>query len=340
MGQVGRRRFLLLAAGAVGGGAAGLWGAHRDDDRGCPRVTRTTHALGTEVSLTVRHPQPEVAERAIAAAFGELQLVQRLMSIYDSGSQLSRLNRDGRLESPHLHLVAVLREAQRASAASEGAFDVTVQPLWEAFAAAQKQQRLPTAVEVAAARLLVDWRQVEVHDDRIRCLRPGVRITLNGIAQGYATDRVLAVLRAHGIEHALINAGELNSLGQSERGGAWRVGIQHPRRTDAYVALADLDGRALATSGDYNTKFSADGHYNHILDPCSGYSPTELASASVVAPSATLADALSTALFVLGPDGGLALLAQNPGADALLITKDGETIATAGFPLRAEGNAA
>jgi len=164
-----------------------------------------------------------------------------------------------------------------------------------------------------------------------------MRLTLNGIAQGHATDRVLRALRDHGIEHALINAGELNSLGQTDRGGPWRVGIQHPRRTDAYVALADLDGRALATSGDYNSKFSADGHLNHIFDPRSGYSPTQLASASVVAPTATLADALSTALFVLGPEAGLPLLGRHPGAGALLVTKDGELIVTADFPLCDEG---
>ena len=338
MRQINRRRFLVLAAGTAAG-AGGGWSLARSRG-GWATVTRRAKALGSEVSLTVRHPQIAVAERAIAAAFDELALVERLMSIYRPDSELSRLNEGGELRNPHPHFVAVLRAAQQTSRDSRGAFDVSVQPLWEVFAAAQKQDRLPAANEIAAARELVDWRQIETADDCVRLLHPGMRLTLNGIAQGFATDRVLSALQDHGIEHALINAGELNSLGQSERGGAWRVGIQHPRQSDAFIALADLDGRALATSGDYNTRFSADGHHNHILDPRSGYSPTEVASASVLAPTAVQADALSTAMFVLGPDKGLALASRQPGVDLFSVLKNGETLATAGFPLRTEGSAA
>src|SRR5262245_18219373 len=115
MGQIGRRRFLLLAAGTAAGGAAGYFGGGLASAGQLAQLTRTTRALGTEVSLAVRHPRPAAAERAIAAAFAELELVERLMSIYRPDSQLSRLNRDGVLEQPHPHLVAVLRQAQQTS---------------------------------------------------------------------------------------------------------------------------------------------------------------------------------------------------------------------------------
>ncbi len=110
------------------------------------------------------------------------------------------------------------------------------------------------------------------------------------------------------------------------------MGIQHPRIEDAYISVAKLDGRCLATSGDYATSFSPDHRDNHIFDPRTGKSPTELASVSVLAESGLVADGLSTALFVLGPEQGLRLIEATPGADALFVLKDGRTLATRGFP--------
>jgi thiamine biosynthesis lipoprotein len=336
MRQHSRRRFLLIAAGAAGAAAVG--GPFLGRDRRWPVVTRTTHALGTEVSLAVRHVDSRLAEAAIDAAFAELAYLEhRLLSIYQQESQISRLNREGVLNDPSPFVVYVLRQAQAMSRETGGAFDVTVQPLWEVYAAAMKQGRLPAASAVAAARAKVDWQRLEVGDDRIRFQQPGMKLTLNGIAQGFASDRVLATLRGHGIDHALINVGEHASLGEAAAGDPWTVGIQHPRHEDAFVALADLDGRCLATSGDYATTFTPDRANNHIFDPRSGLSPTELASVSVVAPTAMQADALSTATFVLGPDKGLDLIGRTPRTDAFFVLKDGETIATAGFPLTNEG---
>lgn len=339
MKQPNRRRFLLVSAGGLGAAALGA-AASRTLLAELYTVRRTTFALGTQVAITARHRTTAKANAAIEAAFAELRLVERLMSIYQPDSQLSQLNRDGRLDNPHPHLVEVLWQAQQTAHETRGAFDVTVQPLWQVFAAAAKENRLPGPAEVATARQKVDWRQIEIDSACIHFRRPGMRITLNGIAQGFATDRVLTVLSDHGVEHSLIDAGELSSLGESERGDAWRVGIQHPRAPDAYISLADLDGRALATSGDYETRFTADGRHNHILDPRTGYSPTELASVSVLAPTAIQADALSTACFVLGPEPSLSLLRNNPHSDAFFVLKTGETITTPGFPLTTERSAA
>jgi len=177
----------------------------------------------------------------------------------------------------------------------------------------------------------VDWRQVEVGPRRIS-LRPGMAVTLNGIAQGFAADRVREVLRAHGVRHALVDAGEFHGMGRKPDGDAWRVGVQHPRRPDAWAALAALEDRFLATSGDYATPFSDDFKSHHIFDPSTGRSPEELASATILAPSGLEADALSTAVFVLGGRKGLALAASRPGVDALLIRKDGTELRTPNFP--------
>ncbi len=184
-----------------------------------------------------------------------------------------------------------------------------------------------------AARHKVDWRRVEVAPHRIRVHDQGTAITLNGIAQGFAADRAVEALRRHGICHALVNAGEIGSLGGKPGGQAWNVGIQHARRPDAYAALARLEGRSLSTSGDYATTFTDDYRLHHIFDPRTGCSPSAFASVSVVAASACHADALSTAVFVCGAEAGLALVRATPNADALLIFKDGRRLATEGFPL-------
>jgi thiamine biosynthesis lipoprotein len=178
----------------------------------------------------------------------------------------------------------------------------------------------------------VGWQGLEVSPRRVRLNSPGGAITLNGIAQGFAADGVMAALRRHGVEHALVNTGEIATLGQRADAQEWSVGIQHPRRPEAYMGVVKLGGRCLATSGDYATTFSADFSRNHIFDPRVGQSPQHFSSVSVAAPNATLADALSTAAFVLLPEAGLRLVRSIPGADALLVFKDGRTVATEGFP--------
>ncbi len=284
--------------------------------------------------MTVFHEHGEAAESALDAAFAELDLVEEVMSLYRPDSQLCRLNREHALDDPHPYLVRVLEESQLLAERSGGAFDITVQPLWSVYSSAHKAGRSPEAAELAAARAKVDWRRLEVSPGRVR-LEPGMAVTLNGIAQGFAADRALAALRRHGIEHALVDAGELGAVGDKPSGEPWTAGIQHPRVEDAYVAVARLDGRCLATSGDYATSFAADRGDNHIFDPRTGRSPTELASVSVLAESGLLADGLSTALFVLGLERGVALIEATPQADALFVLKDGRTLATKGFPEQA-----
>ncbi len=305
------------------------------DDSAIPgpweRVSKTSWALGSDVTLTVLHRERRTADVALEAAFAELELVESIMSLYRPDSQICRLNRSGAIDRPHPYLVQVLHHARRVAERSNGAFDVTVQPLWELFQEARKLKRLPGEEEIAAARQRVDWRRIEISPEHITLLE-NAAITLNGIAQGFAADRVMTVLRQYGVRCALVNAGELGALGRRENGEAWSVGIQHPRQPDAYVSLAKLDGRCLATSGDYATSFSEDFRHHHLFDPRTGRSPRELASVTIAARTATEADALSTAVFVLGPECGAELVQRTRGADALMVLKDGRTLVTPGFP--------
>jgi thiamine biosynthesis lipoprotein len=207
-----------------------------------------------------------------------------------------------------------------------------VQPLWELFSAA-RSGRIPTDEQIQAARQRVDWKRVQFTDHYVRLKGPNTRITLNGIAQGFATDRATKALQAHGILHGLIDAGEIGAIGADRGSDPWRIGIQHPRDEDAYISIAQLTGRCLATSGDYATTFSSDFRDHHIFDPRSGRSPRELASVSVVANSGIDADALSTAAFVLGARQGADLIRGVPGCSAFFVRKDGSTLMTPGFPI-------
>lgn len=288
-----RRAFLLaLGAGALGltagGHGTGPW-----ISPGIPEVRDRRTALGAPVTIAARHRDRGRARAAVDAAFRALDEVERTMSLYRPDSQLVRLNRDGALDDPHPDLVALLGAARMVAAQTAGAFDVTVGPLW-------RLGRRATAAELA----VVDWRAVSVRDDRIR-LPAGAAITLNGIAQGYAADRARAALSDHGVTDAWIDAGELAPLGDG-----WTAGVQHPDRPDAWIARLRLDGRAVATSGDYATR-------DHIVDPRSGRRARGRRSVTVLAPSAWLADALSTALMVGGDVA--AICARFPGTDALWV---------------------
>ncbi|MGE3926179.1 MAG: FAD:protein FMN transferase [Lautropia sp.] len=358
-----RRRFvrgslsLLAAAGshtgaaALGQDAAAAPGRGAVPGRGAAAgdaalAIRTGIAFGTRIRITIAGLAPAAADRAAGAALAEISGIERVASLYLPQSALSRLNATGRLEAPDARLVDLLAAAQDWSSRSGGAFDVSVQPLWDLYAATPGAA--PPSQALTSALALVDFRAIEVAPDRIRLALAGARLTLNGIVQGFAADRALAALRAHGAECALVDAGEFAATRRDAAGTPWRIGVRDPlARAPAAVpllldasALIDtiaLADAAVASSSDQSFRFTADGRAHHIFDPRSGTSPPELAGATVVAADATSADALSTACMVLGVERSLALLAATPGAAALLVRKDGQRVATANWCRQAAG---
>lgn len=336
-----RRRFIfcLLGATALGWRAwetrSNHWyGANSKPPRDLLRVVRSNQALGTRVTLTVYHQDQDVAEQAIADAFAAIEEVEEVMSLYRPDSQLSQLNSHGRLDGPHPWLRRVLEAAQDLSQRSAGAFDVTVQPLWDAYQKAFLEHRLPSRIEISNALQRIGWRQIDLQPNAIELRQPGAALTLNGIAQGFAADAATQALRQRGIEHALVDSGEIGTVGSHVRKDGWEIGIKHPRQAHALLGLAALEGRCLATSGDYETRFSEDFIHHHLIDPRTGASPTELSSVSVVAPSAMEADALSTAVFLMGLQSGKDLIESMPNVDALFVDKFNRVTRTSNFPLQ------
>jgi thiamine biosynthesis lipoprotein len=275
-----QRRSLFFAALGLGAAACGTAAAPLHWRH------RVLLGLGTTLNLRAAHADPGRAERALDLAVAEIRAIEASMSLFRPDSELQRLNRDGVLHRPGPHLLAVLREALTIARRSAGAFDPTVQPLWASFERARQAGRLPTPRELAAARALVDWQAVQVSDQRVRLHRPGMALTLNGIAQGHAADAAAAALRAHGIRHGLLDTGEFAVLGRNEQ-----------------------DRPCIATSAAHRSAFSADLQHHHIFDPATGRSPTALRSVTVAATSGMRADALTKVMYIAGPDR-IAALAQ------------------------------
>jgi len=289
--------------------------------------------FGTTLSLQAGHADAATLAAALDAAVAVLQRIEGQMSLFREDSALSRLNRDGRLDAAPAELRELLGIALAVARASGGAFDLTVQPLWLAFANAQAAGRLPTPAEVDAARGRVGWRALAL-DARggVRLARAGMGVTLNGIAQGYAADRVRAVLAAHGVADALVDAGEFAMAGRNPQGQRWTLGIADPLAEGRLLARLFADGRCVATSGDDQTVFSPDHRHHHIFDPHTGWSPADMAGVTVAAASGAQADALTKVFFVAGPARAGAL-ARRWGVDALWVDKAGRWAATPGLAL-------
>ncbi|MDZ4159027.1 MAG: FAD:protein FMN transferase, partial [Anaerolineaceae bacterium] len=211
---------------------------------------------------------------------------------------------------------------------SDGAFDAALGALVNLWGFGGGSPALPLHPEIMDALALSGWERVQLLDGE-RVSRPaGVQLDFGGIGKGYAVDRAVEILRQYGVSQALVNAGgEIAVLG-----GGWRIGIQHPRLENALLGSLELKDMAVATSGDYQQFFELDGkRYHHILNPKTGYPATGIHGVTVIAPNCTDADALATAIFVLGPDPGLALVENLPGVEALIIDNSGKIYMSKGF---------
>jgi thiamine biosynthesis lipoprotein len=287
---------------------------------------------------------PQATEAAIEA----LDLVEELeeqMSVFRASSQLSRINREA-ADSPvpvEPRLFEVLRLAQRIHAETAGAYDITSTPLWRAWGFTRREGRVPTPEQLAEARRCVGGQFVELDPQArtVRFLRPGVELNLGSIGKGYALDRAAERLLAAGVGDFLLHGGQSSVLARGSRqegeaNGGWTVGIHDPLRRGRRIGQLRLRDRSLGTSGSANQSFRHQGRrYAHILDPRTGWPAEGVWSATVLAPTAAEADALSTAFFVLGDDEAFRYCLARPDLAAVLVCSSSESqppaIRTAGL---------
>lgn len=298
-GAISRRRFIRISGAAIG---LALGAPARATTSEADLVVWRGTMLGAVATMKIYHHDRAEAERLISASYAEARRLERLFSLYLEESDLVRLNRTGVLVNPAPEFADLLEASLRYAELTDGRFDPTVQPLWELyashFAKADPDPAGPDQASVKAALACVGYHRLSVSRDRI-VVPKGTAITLNGIAQGYITDKVVDLLRAHGIGHTLVDMGETRTVGARPDGEPWEVGIadpEFPERTQAVLPIVD---RAVSTSGAYGFQFDPTGRFNHLFDPVTGTCGHLYRSVTTVAETATAADALSTAFSLM-----------------------------------------
>jgi FAD:protein FMN transferase len=253
------------------------------------------------------------------------------LNIYNEDSELSRLNKNKILKSPSADLKINIDRSLYYSNLSDGAFDITVQPILDLYKRSFSEKNFAPSGETISEELKkVDYKRVIAKDQEIK-IGDDQRITLGGIAKGYAVEKAVEILKRHNITMALVDAsGNMRALGKKHE-GVWNVAMADPRDMNNYIAIIPLDNNAVSTSGDYERYFDDKMEYHHIINPKTGFSATELISATIVTDNAFDADALSTAVFVLGKEKGMDLIESLPGVEGLIITREREVLRSSGF---------
>lgn len=310
-----RRRFIGISAAATGLPLLPFGAAHATSDAPGALVWRG-RALGAPAELILHHPDPALARQLLTRVRSEIARLEAIFSLHSPGSSLSLLNAAGALAAPPPELVELLAHCRTVHEATGGVFDPTVQPLWllhaRHFSAPGADPAGPPRAEIDAVLALVGFERLAFDESRIAFPARGMALTLNGIAQGYITDRIVALLRDSGVTSTLADIGEVRAIGARGDGAPWRVGLGDTTQR------IDLVDRAVATSSPEGFRFAGPGSPAHLLDPRSGRSAARYRGVSVVADDAATADALSTACSFLAPDEIAGLSAAFPGIDVHL----------------------
>ncbi len=285
-GSISRRRAIQLIAASAGlPPAISLWDYLSRSKS--PRFEWQGRALGTQASLQIHHIDQDTAADIVNSSLQELDRLERIFSLYRPDSELVALNRDGYLARPSFELREVLEESIRISELSNGAFDVTIQPLWGYHQKNHEHGLEADKSAINTALQLVDYRKLEISAAKIRLPVTGMAVTLNGIAQGYITDRIADLMHHSGLDQVLVQMGEIH--GRAPMDQPWRIGLEG---LDNQI---NLTTGAVATSSGSGTKFSNTA--NHLIIPATGTSPGHYKSVSTIAARAMTADAVSTAIY-------------------------------------------
>jgi FAD:protein FMN transferase len=306
---------------------------------GRPQLVSGSHrTMGSDLRVTIWTADESAAEAAMSAVFTEFDRLDTLLSVWKPGSDVERINRSA--GGPPVRVspetLEVLRAARETSELTDGKFDVTFGALSDIWKFDHDQDnRLPGEDAIAARLPLVDYRDVIVDDaaGTVAIGHPTMRIHLGGIGKGYAVDRGIAILRRRGLHDFLIQSGGDLYAGGQPGDRPWKLGINDPRGApDESFATVELRDRTLSTSGDYERSFVQDGvRYHHLLDPDTGHPARGCRSVTIVAPTANRADGLSTGVFILGPEAGMALVERLPDVEAVIVTADNRVLISSGL---------
>ena len=281
--------------------------------------------MGTRVQVEIAHTDEARARAIIEQVMAEMHRVDHAFSPYKDTSEISKVNREAGLGWVSIsdEMLDLLTKSRQISELTEGAFDITYASIGRYYD--YREGQAPDDETVAKAIQAIDYQHIELQGNRVRFKHPAVYIDLGGIAKGHAVDRGYAILLANGITEGSVAAGGDSRILGDRLGKPWNVGVQHPRDPDKMAVLLPLIDTAVSTSGDYERYFERDGvRYHHILDPNTGRSAEGSWSVTILGPETTFTDGLSTSVFVLGPEKGMALVNRLPGIDAIIIDPEGK----------------
>ena len=300
---------------------------------GLKQVRETRSLMGTLVAISVIHRDREVARRIMADTFNEMERLESLLSRHREGTPIWSLNQSGVVDSPPREVVEVVERALEYATLTDGAFDITVTPLLDLYTSSFTERGThPSTQELSQTLALVGSENVTVGRELISLEKAGMAITLDAIAKGYIVDRAVRVLNDQGVERVLVDAGgDMSSSGEGLLGGGWKIAIQDPRARDRALGTLELQGESIATSGDYVQYLTEDMSTHHIIDPRTGRSPEHTSAVTIVTSSAMKADALATAVLVLGPAEGISLMNRLEDVEGMVVTKGQEIIVSKGL---------
>lgn len=320
-----RRKFVTISAAATGfallpfGASRGAAAASLLEWQGM--------SLGGIATIRLHHPDRATGERLLERVVAEARRLEAIFSLYQAESDLCELNRRGVLVAPPAELVDLLRHCDRAWQLTDGVFDPTVQSLWLCYAEHFSLQGMPTDPPppqvLEFALRLVGWPKICFDQNRVVLERRGVALTLNGVAQGYITDCVVDLLREAGLDSCLVDMGEIRTLGVRPDGKSWQAALRGPSEKPLKLYTIDVLNKAVATSAACGFQFDKTGVCNHLFNPTSGRCADPARALTVVADTAALADALSTAFALMEERYIAAVLTKVPGTQVFISTDQG-----------------
>lgn len=323
-----RRRFMAIAAVLAGGMALPwIWpkkAVQRPTADDTPPFIWQGIALGADAQLRLYHVDRHQADDLVNQVLAEVSRLEKIFSLYRDDSVVSQLNREGRLKNPPLDLLAVLSLSQEIHHLTQGAFDPSIQPLWNFYADYFRRhpniETPPPQADLEKVLQKVGLDKVVFNSREIRFSQRGMGLSFNGIAQGYITDKVVELLQQKGVEQALVDMGEIRGL-DTRHERTWQVGIRHPQDETAVLKTIPLQNQSFATSGGYGTTMDEAGKFTHLFDPRTGVSTPRYLSMSVLAATAAVADAFSTAFSIMN-EADIQTAAKAKGAKVWLVMPD------------------
>jgi thiamine biosynthesis lipoprotein len=279
-------------------------------------------ALGTFVTIIVIHTDVQVGAEAIRSAFAEISRIQALMSIHNPASEISLLNFNGKYEDLSQDTKYVIQKSQYYSVLSKGAFDITILPVLELWEAKNRCNTVPSEEDINEKQQLVNYKNTVIEDHRVWFTKTGMKVTLAGVAKGYAVDKAIETLINYNIKHALVNAGgDIRCIGGKTETLPWKIAVRNPQDKRRVSKVLEVRDKAVATSGTYQRTFK------DILDPRSGRpAEQDIISASILAETAMEADILTKCLYVPGIIKGKELLQGLSCVEAIIINRDGDVM--------------